>query len=38
MFWVERDTVADIAAMGVRCGQLGVAGDTPITPRLHRQD
>lgn len=32
MFWVERDTIAEIAAMGVRCGQLGIGGDTVITP------
>ena len=32
MFWVERDTIAGIAAMGVRCGQLGIGGDTHITP------
>ena len=30
MFWVERDTIAGIAAMGVRCGQLGIGGDTTI--------
>jgi L-ribulose-5-phosphate 3-epimerase len=34
MFWVERDTIAGIAAMGVRCGQLGIHGDTPITPEF----
>lgn len=32
MFWVERDTIADIAGMGVRCGQLGIGGETKITP------
>ena len=34
MFWVERDTIADIAAMGVRCGQLGIGGETVITPEF----
>ena len=34
MFWVERDTIAGISAMGVRCGQLGVGGDTIITPEF----
>jgi len=34
MFWVERDTIAGIAEMGVRCGQLGIHGDTPVTPEF----
>jgi sugar phosphate isomerase/epimerase len=34
MFWVERDTIPDIAGMGVRCGQLGIHGDTQITPKF----
>ena len=34
MFWVERDTIAGIAAMGVRCGQLGIGGDTLINPEF----
>ena len=34
MFWVERDTIAGIAAMDVRCGQLGIHGDTPVTPEF----
>ncbi len=37
MFWVERDTIAGIAAMGVRCGQLGIGGDTAITPKFVEQ-
>jgi L-ribulose-5-phosphate 3-epimerase len=32
MFWVERDTLPEIIDMGVRCGQLGVAGDVALTP------
>lgn len=34
MFWVERDTIAEIAGMGVCCGQLGIGGDTAITPEF----
>ena len=34
MFWVERDTIAGIADMGVCCGQLGIHGDTRITPEF----
>jgi L-ribulose-5-phosphate 3-epimerase len=34
MFWVERDTLAEIKSMGVRCGQLGVAGDVALTPEF----
>ncbi len=26
MFWAGRDTLAEIAALGVRCGQLGIPG------------
>ena len=37
MFWVERDTIAGISAMGVRCGQLGIGGDTQITPEFINQ-
>ena len=32
MFWAERDNLAEIAAMGVRCGQLGVPGEMELTP------
>ena len=32
MFWAERDSLAEIRSMGVRCGQLGVAGDVALTP------
>ncbi len=31
MFWAGRDEPAAIAALGVRCGQMGLAGDTPMT-------
>jgi L-ribulose-5-phosphate 3-epimerase len=31
MFWAERDTLAGIRGMGVRCGQLGIAGDVRLT-------
>lgn len=30
MMWMGRDTVARVKSLGVRCGQLGVAGDTPL--------
>jgi sugar phosphate isomerase/epimerase len=31
MFWAERDNLAEIAAMGVRCGQLGLPGEMALT-------
>lgn len=30
MFWAGRDTVHGMKTMGVRCGQLGFAGDAPL--------
>jgi L-ribulose-5-phosphate 3-epimerase len=30
MFWAERDTVAEMRALGVRCGQLGLPGGMEI--------
>jgi L-ribulose-5-phosphate 3-epimerase len=30
MFWADRDHLADIKALGVRCGQLGIAGSTEL--------
>ncbi|MBI3682472.1 MAG: sugar phosphate isomerase/epimerase [Acidobacteria bacterium] len=30
MFWAVRDTVPRIKSLGVRCGQLGVAGDVKL--------
>lgn len=34
MFWVERDTIPSIAEMGVHCGQMGIGGDTQVTPKF----
>ena len=34
MFWAERDDLSNIKSMGVRCGQLGVAEETSLTPSL----
>jgi sugar phosphate isomerase/epimerase len=31
MFWAGRDTPAEIAALGVRCGQVGIPGDMELT-------
>jgi sugar phosphate isomerase/epimerase len=31
MFWAERDNLAEIKSLGVRCGQLGFFGTTPLT-------
>lgn len=30
MFWADRDRLAEIKGLGVRCGQLGIAGGTDI--------
>ncbi len=30
MFWAERDRLVEIKSLGVRCGQLGVAGNTEL--------
>ena len=30
MFWADRDHLAAIKALGVRCGQLGIAGSTEL--------
>jgi len=30
MFWADRDRLAEIKELGVRCGQLGIAGTTEI--------
>jgi sugar phosphate isomerase/epimerase len=37
MFWAVRDTLAEIASMGVTCGQLGIGGDTPLTAEFAAQ-
>ncbi len=31
MFWAGRDSLAELKAMGVRCGQLGIAGGVALT-------
>lgn len=31
MFWAERDHLAEIKALGVRCGQLGIPGGMELT-------
>jgi len=37
MFWAGRDDLAAIRAMGVRCGQMGLAGDLPLTDAVVRE-
>lgn len=34
MFWEGRDTLEEIRGLGVRCGQLGIAGDVALTDAL----
>lgn len=31
MFWAERDSLEDIQALGVRCGQMGIPGSMELT-------
>jgi len=31
MFWAGRDELAEVKALGVRCGQLGIPGDLELT-------
>ena len=31
MFWAERDTLEEIQALGVRCGQMGIPGSMKLT-------
>src|SRR5579883_2061473 len=31
MFWADRDHLAKIKALGVRCGQLGIPGSMELT-------
>jgi sugar phosphate isomerase/epimerase len=31
MFWAERDNLQEIRGLGVRCGQLGIAGDVEMS-------
>jgi sugar phosphate isomerase/epimerase len=37
MFWAERDSVAEMRAMGVRCGQLGLPGGMKLGPEAAAQ-
>lgn len=32
MFWSDRDHLAEIKSLGVRCGQLGIAGSVELSP------
>lgn len=34
MFWAGRDRLDEICSLGVRCGQIGFAGDVPFTDAL----
>lgn len=34
MFWADRDRLAEIASLGVRCGQLGIAGGVDLGDRF----
>ncbi|MDP8979655.1 MAG: sugar phosphate isomerase/epimerase [Acidobacteriota bacterium] len=34
MFWAERDHLHEIEALGVRCGQLGIAGSVELSAAL----
>jgi sugar phosphate isomerase/epimerase len=37
MFWAGRDNLAELRALGVQSGQLGVGGDAPLTPASARE-
>ena len=37
MFWAGRDNLDEIASLGVRCGQLGIPGDLPLTAGAVRE-
>lgn len=37
MFWAGRDSLAELKSMGVRCGQLGIAGDVELTDEFAAQ-
>jgi len=37
MFWAGRDTLQEIASLGVRCGQLGIPGDLELNASLVRE-
>jgi sugar phosphate isomerase/epimerase len=34
LFWAGRDDLAELKALGVRCGQLGISGDLELTDAL----
>ena len=36
MFWAERDRLAEIKSLGVRCGQLGLPGSLELTDTVAR--
>jgi sugar phosphate isomerase/epimerase len=37
MFWAGRDRLEDICALGIRCGQLGIAGDLVLSEALRAE-
>ena len=37
MFWAGRDSLREIASLGVRCGQLGIPGDLDLNAGLARE-
>jgi L-ribulose-5-phosphate 3-epimerase len=37
MFWAERDTLAEIKSLGVRCGQLGIPGGMQLDEAAARE-
>jgi L-ribulose-5-phosphate 3-epimerase len=37
MFWAARDSLAEIASLGVRCGQLGIPGDLDLNAGVERE-
>lgn len=37
MFWVGRDRLEEICALGVRCGQLGIGGDLSLNDGLQAE-
>jgi sugar phosphate isomerase/epimerase len=37
MFWAGRDNLEEVSSLGVRCGQLGIAGDLDLNAGLERE-
>ena len=37
MFWIGRETLAELQSLGLRCGQLGVGGGVELTDSLAEQ-